>query len=60
MLFPFDPAWTKLHTDLAALTDAAVEFRYPNNWSGGPEAVAAYNTCRRVRALARRTLGLKV
>lgn len=58
-LVPADPAWMNLRVELAALTDAAVEFRYPNQWSSSPEARNAYATCRRVRNLSRRHLGLK-
>lgn len=58
-LVPTNPAWTKLRAELAALTDAAVEFRYPSLWSGSADARSAYSTCRRVRILARRGFGLK-
>jgi HEPN domain-containing protein len=60
MLATIEPAWHPMQAELAALTDAAVEFRYPNRWSGNTEARAAYATCRRLRSLARKSLGLKV
>ncbi len=44
MLFAIEPAWQKMQPNLAALTDAAVEFRYPNNWSGSTEAREAFAT----------------
>jgi hypothetical protein len=53
MLVTVEPGWQRMQPDLAALTDAAVEFRYPNNWSGNAEAREAFVTCRRLRALAR-------
>ena len=59
MLLTIEPAWQRMRTVLTALTDAAVEFRYPNNWSSGADAREAFMTCRRLRALARASLGLK-
>jgi HEPN domain-containing protein len=59
MALPLEPSWTRLHAGLAALTDAAVEFRYPNNWSSNTDAKEAFVTCRRMRAAARKSLGLK-
>lgn len=59
MLALIEPGWQRLHADLATLTDAAVEFRYPNNWCGPDDAREAYNTCHRLRTLARLGLGLK-
>jgi hypothetical protein len=54
-----EPKWQRLHAELAALTDAAVEFRYPNRWAGSADAREAYAVCRRLRAMARVSLGLK-
>ncbi len=54
-----EPTWGALLPGLAALTDAAVEFRYPGMWSDSASAQASFLTCRRVRALARASLGLK-
>lgn len=59
MLLPFDPAWAGFQAGLAGLTDAAVEFRYPNQWSNSTEAREAFATCSRVRKLARQGLGLR-
>src|SRR5580692_5314543 len=38
MLRMIEPGWHKMHADVVALTDAAVEFRYPNKWAGSAEA----------------------
>ena len=60
MLLPFDAAWAALRAELAALTDAAVEFRYPNQWSSSSECQReAFATCSRIRKLARESLGLR-
>ena len=59
LLATIEPTWLRLRPELAALTDAAVEFRYPNHWSGSVEARGAYLTCRRLRVLARKRFGLK-
>jgi len=59
MTLPIEPSWSGMHSALAALTDAAVEFRYSNNWSSNTEAHDAFVTCRRLRALARAGLRLK-
>jgi hypothetical protein len=59
MLSQIEPKWQKLKSQLTALTDAAVEFRYPNNWATSLEARESYATCRRLRALARTSFGLK-
>ena len=60
MLVTVEPTWQPLQAELAAMTDAAVEFRYPNKWSGNIEARAAYATCRRLRSRARLGFGLKI
>ena len=60
ILHPLSPTWANLHSELAALTDAAVEFRYPNRWSVSSDAREAFGTCRRVRSRARKSLGLKL
>ncbi len=59
MLVIIEPAWQGIQVELAALTDAAVEFRYPNKCTGNVEARTAYITCRRLRSLARASFGLK-
>ena len=42
MLLTIEPAWQTMKPDLTALIDAAVEFRYPNNWASNTEAHEAY------------------
>jgi HEPN domain-containing protein len=59
MLSQIEPRWQILKPELTALTDAAVEFRYPNKWATSLEAREAYATCRRLRTLARTSFGLK-
>jgi HEPN domain-containing protein len=55
-----EPTWHKMQPELASLTDAAVEFRHPDNWSRSTEAREAFVTCRRLRKLARSSFGLKI
>jgi HEPN domain-containing protein len=59
MTLPIEPLWSAMHPGLAALTDAAVEFRYPSSWSTSDDAREAFVACRRLRTLARASLGLK-
>jgi HEPN domain-containing protein len=58
MLATIEPIWLHLQPELAALTDAAVEFRYPNNWASNTDARDAYATCSRLRKVARRSFGI--
>jgi HEPN domain-containing protein len=59
MLALVEPTWQPTRSQLAALTDAAVEYRYPNRWSGTTDARDAFTACHRLRALARKSFGLK-
>jgi HEPN domain-containing protein len=54
-----EPKWQQMKSGLSALTDAAVEYRYPGQWSDSAGARRAYSTCERLRRAARKSLGLK-
>jgi HEPN domain-containing protein len=56
---PIEPAWQKMQSALSALTDAAVEYRYPGQWSDSAGARRAFSTCERFRVAARKSLGLR-
>jgi HEPN domain-containing protein len=59
VLLPVEPLWEGLRQQLAALTDFAVDFRYPGESAGKQEAREAVAICRKVRGEVRRSLGLK-
>jgi HEPN domain-containing protein len=59
LLASIEPTWVSLQPQVASLTDAAVEFRYPGNWATNVEAKAAFALCLKVRKLARKSLGLR-
>jgi len=48
-----------MQPELRALTDAAVEYRYPGHWSDNADARRAFATCQRLRLAARKSLGLR-
>jgi HEPN domain-containing protein len=53
------PLWSAYAKAVDAMTDYAVDFRYPGQSATLREARAALRTCRSLRAEARRALGLK-
>jgi HEPN domain-containing protein len=53
-----DEAWEALRPSLVVLSRAAVTMRYPGDVADRPAAKEALATARRVRALARKRLGL--
>ena len=55
-----EPAWQQFTRAVDALTDYAVDFRYPGRAATLRQAQQALKHCRLVRAAARRSLGLKV
>ena len=59
-LLPVEPLWTTLLPSLQALTDYAVDFRYPGSEAQKAEAVQAIKDCKAIRAEARVSLGLRV
>ena len=59
LVVSIDPACSILGTDLKVLDDYAVDYRYPGKMATKPEAQDAIKRCRLVRAVIRRTLGLK-
>ena len=50
--------WETLQLELRALSNSAVEIRYPGFTVGKAEAKIALTTCRKARDLARQQLGL--
>jgi HEPN domain-containing protein len=59
LILPIEPTWSVFAAELASLTDAAVEFRYPGNWCSSADARRAFTIGQRLREMARRSLGLR-
>ena len=59
LALPLEPSWGLLQPELAALTDAAVQSRYPGKWSTSAQAKRAFAICHRLRSMVRLSLGLK-
>jgi HEPN domain-containing protein len=59
LLLPIEPSWVLMQPDLASLTEAAVEFRYPGKWATAADARRAFVTCDGIRGVVRLSLGLK-
>jgi HEPN domain-containing protein len=55
-----EPLWSGMEKELIDLTDFAVAVRYPGTFTNAAAAKEAFATCRRLRALARLSLGLAV
>jgi HEPN domain-containing protein len=58
LVLPLEPAWASLRDELSALTDLAVEVRYPGASADVKDATQAVATARKVRELARASLGI--
>ena len=58
LLLPQRPAWQSLVTECNALTDSAVEVRYPGFSAHSTDAQTALATATQVRNAARQALGL--
>lgn len=54
-----EPLWTAYNKVVDAMTDYAVDFRYPGHAATLREARSALKHCRLLRAEVRRSLGLK-
>jgi len=54
-----EPMWASLRPALAAITDYAVEVRYPGRTTSAAEAQSLLRATGRIRALVRQTLGSK-
>src|SRR5438128_160551 len=48
LVLPAEPIWSAMETDLADLTEYAVDFRYPGENADRTEAISARAMCRRV------------
>lgn len=59
IVLPFEPSWDALRVELNALTDMAVEIRYPGASADFHDAARAVETARKVRELVRASLGLE-
>lgn len=59
-LLQVEPLWVALRPSLQALTDYAVDFRYPGSEARKAEAVQAMKDCKAIRTEARSSLGLSV
>jgi len=58
MVSQAEPSWSGLRNALLALTDFAVNYRYPGYSATKSEAQTAVGHCRYVRRVIRRTFGL--
>jgi len=58
LVLPVEPLWSTLRPALAAITDYAVEVRYPGRSVGPQEARELLRDANHIRLLARRSLGL--
>jgi HEPN domain-containing protein len=58
LLLPAEPLWSTLRPALAAITDYAVEVRYPGRTVGTREANELLRDTNHIRLLVRRSLGL--
>ena len=56
---PVEPLWGPMRLPLQALTEYAVEFRYPGEFAAEKDAHTAYQSCKEIRKLVRESLGLK-
>lgn len=54
-----DPLWAALRPAVVALTDYAVEIRYPGRSATAAEATSLLKATRRIRLIARERLGLR-
>jgi hypothetical protein len=54
-----EPSWMPMEPALKRLTDFAVTVRYPGTTTNRTSANSAFTTCRKLRTLARTSLGLK-
>jgi HEPN domain-containing protein len=60
LVLPFEPGWIVLQPHLDALSDYAVELRYPGKSATKSDAKQAIKDCRAVRSVVRTTFGLPV
>lgn len=58
LIVPVEPLWATLRPALVAMTDFAVEVRYPGRATSRAEALALVRAATRVRETIRRSLGL--
>ena len=58
LALPIEPAWALLRPELGALTDFAVESRYPGKSATAAEATKLTRSTTRIRGLIRQSLGL--
>jgi HEPN domain-containing protein len=58
LVLPVEPLWATLRPALAAITDYAVEVRYPGRQVSIQEAKELLRDATQIRLLARRSLGL--
>jgi HEPN domain-containing protein len=59
LCLPIEPLWVGFDRMFAAMSQNAVLVRYPGTWATLAEAQAGIATCRRFRAIARQSLGLR-
>ena len=59
LLLPRQPLWDAWRDELGALSDYAVEYRYPGESADKQAAREAVAICKKIRGEVRRSLGLK-
>ena len=59
LCLPIEPLWSRFDQALAAMSQFGVLVRYPGTWATLREAQQGIRTCRRFRAAARQSLGLR-
>ena len=59
LCLPVEPLWATFDRELAGMTQFAVLMRYPGTWATPGEARSGIRMCRRFRAIARQSLGLR-
>lgn len=59
LCLPIEPGWASVRDPAAALTDYAVEFRYPGKRADKARAKQALADSQRIRDAARRSFGLR-
>src|SRR4051794_35221644 len=59
LCIPVEPLWAVFDRPMAAMSQFGVLVRYPGVWATLSEAQHGIQTCRRFRAVARQSLGLR-
>lgn len=58
-VLPIEPLWESLRGELKALNEYAIVFRYPGESADKPAVKRAFDICKGVRGLARKSLRVR-